>query len=292
MGPEMSRSDLSSYPGRSTATRGFHRKYEPRDTVRQLVVVVCLLVAIGGSLVGSGALGGVPIAEAAGGALSADATRIAPAVPAFSIWSVIYLGLAAYTVWQLLPANKSARRQRMLGYPIAATLVLNAAWILSVQAGSLVLSVVVIVLLLAALAYTFRRCVAIPPTTRVEAVVVDGVVGLYLGWVCVATAANITAMLTVLGFSGWGLNPDVWAVAVVVVVGLIGVTLAIRSRGRLSPSAALCWGLAWIAVARLTGDLRSTPTAIAAIAAAAVILIATISWRLLASRRANRMAVE
>lgn len=74
-----------------------------KDTVRQVVVVVSAVVAILGSFIGSGAAGGVPIQDAAGGALSASATPIAPAVPAFSIWSIIYLGLVAYAVWQLLP---------------------------------------------------------------------------------------------------------------------------------------------------------------------------------------------
>ena len=85
------------------------------DLIRQWVVFVSLIVAVVGSLIGSGALGGIPIQEAAGGALRADATLIAPAVPAFSIWSVIYLGLAGLAIWQLLPAQRANPRQRQLG---------------------------------------------------------------------------------------------------------------------------------------------------------------------------------
>ena len=57
-----------------------------------------------GTLVGVGVLG-TRVEESSGGALAADATLLAPASPAFSIWSVIYGGLAAYTIWQWLPAN-------------------------------------------------------------------------------------------------------------------------------------------------------------------------------------------
>ncbi|MET0842976.1 MAG: tryptophan-rich sensory protein, partial [Mycetocola sp.] len=64
----------------------------PNDRLRQVVVLVSALLAIAGSFVGSGAAGGTPIAEASGGALSADATPVAPAGPAFAIWTVIYLG--------------------------------------------------------------------------------------------------------------------------------------------------------------------------------------------------------
>lgn len=264
------------------------------DLVRQLVVVISLVIAVVGALVGSGALGGTPIAQAAGGALASDSTLIAPAVPAFSIWSVIYLGLAAYAVWQALPSVRHNPRQRLLGYPIAASLVLNAAWILSVQAGLLAVSVGVIVLLLAVLAVTFRRVVRTQSESWVEAIVVDGVVGLYLGWVCVATAANIAAALTAAGFTGWGVSADAWAVLVLAVAGAVGVALAVAGRGRFGPTASLGWGLVWVAVARTSGDLVSNTAAVTAIVAVIAVVLATIVFRLwplrLWSRRRARVA--
>jgi hypothetical protein len=211
--------------------------------------------------------------------LAADATPIAPAGPAFSIWSVIYLGLIAYAIWQLLPAQRTDPRQRRLGYPIAASLLLNAAWILSIQFGELLASGPIIVALLAVLIWVFRLCQVTPPAGRVETVVVDGTMGLYLGWVCVATAANITAILAAQGFAGWGVDRDVWAVVVIARAGLVGVLLAIDGRGRIAPALSLCWGLGWLAVARLTGGLLSTPAAIAAIVAVIVVLATTLTAR-------------
>ena len=256
----------------------------PRDVRRQVTVLASAVIAIVGSFIGSGAAGGTPIQDAAGGALAADATPIAPGGPAFAIWTVIYAGLIAYAIWQLLPAQRRDPRQRTLGYPIAASLILNAAWILSVQFGLLGLSVPVIVALLAVLAWTFLLTLRTRPKNTVEAIVADGTVGLYLGWVCVATAANITAWLVAIGFRGAGVPRDVWAVAIVAVAGAVGVLLAVRGRGRLAPAASLCWGLAWVAVARLTGDLRSTPTAIAAIVAVVVVIAVTVALRIRAVR--------
>lgn len=256
------------------------QKATTADTVRQWVVLVSLVVAIVGSFIGSGALGGTPIQEAAGGALRADATLIAPAVPAFSIWSVIYLGLAALAVWQILPAQKADSRQRRMGYLIAASLVLNAAWILSIQAGLLAVSVVVIAALLVVLAWLFRLFVTTKAKNWVEGLLVGGVLGLYLGWVSIAAAANITAFLVALGFDGWGISPDLWAFVVVAVAGLIGIALAIAGKGRFGPTLSLGWGLAWVAVARLTGEPHSDATGIAAIAAVVLIVLATIVWRL------------
>jgi hypothetical protein len=153
---------------------------ETRDIVRQVVVAASAVIAIAGSFVGSGAAGGTPIQNAAGGALSATATPIAPAGPAFAIWSVIYLGLVAYAVWQLLPKQSGVERHRRLGYWIAASLILNAGWILSVQFNLLVLSVPVIALLLAVLGVAFGLCLTLRPTSAVDAIVTDGTVGLYL----------------------------------------------------------------------------------------------------------------
>jgi len=251
-----------------------------RDTVRQIVVLASAVLAIVGSFIGSGAAGGTPVQDAAGGALAADATPIAPAGPAFSIWSVIYLGLIAYAIWQLLPRQKSVDRQRRLGYPVAASLLLNAAWILSIQFDLLVLSVPVIILLLAVLVWAFRITIATRPGTLVEGILADGTIGLYLGWVCVASAANIAAWLTDIGFTGFGFGLDTWAVVVIIVAGAVGVLVAIYGRGRFAPSLSLCWGFAWLAYGRLTGDLVSVPAAVTAIIAVVVVVAVTITMRL------------
>jgi TspO/MBR family len=254
------------------------------DRLRQIVVLVSTIVAIIGAFIGSGAAGGTPIAEASGGALSADATPVAPDGPAFAIWSVIYAGLIAYTIWQLLPAQKSAERHRRLGYPIALSLILNAAWILSVQFDLLWASVPIIVILLVVLIWAFRITLAHRPRNLIDTIVTDGTMGLYLGWVTIATVANVAAVLAAIGFDGAGLSPDLWGVLLIAVAGVIGVGLALWNRGRFAPSAALCWGIGWVAYGRLAGDLVSVPTAITAIVVVAVILLVTIAGRVKAPK--------
>ncbi len=254
------------------------------DRLRQIVVVVSAVIAIVGSFIGSGAAGGTPIAEASGGALSADATPIAPDGPAFAIWSVIYIGLVAYAIWQLLPSQKSDERHRRLGYPVALSLILNAAWILSVQFDLLWASVPVIVLLLLVLIWAFRVLLSSPPKNIVETIVTDGTIGLYFGWVTIATVANIAAVLAAAGFTGLGISADLWGAVVVSVAGVIGIGLALYGRGRFAPAAALCWGIAWIAVGRLTGDLISVPTAVAAIVVVAAIALVTVAARIRSPR--------
>jgi len=245
---------------------------------KRIAVAVSAVVAVVGAFVGSGAAGGTPIQDAAGGALSASSTAIAPDGPAFSIWSVIYVGLLAYAIRQCFRTADDDRHAR-LTVPAVLSLLLNAAWILSVQFGFLWLSEPIIVALLAVLVWTFVLLRRSKPSGIVEAIVTDGTFGLYLGWVCVATAANTAAVLTAAGFRGFGLSLDVWGVVIALVAGLVGVLLAVWGRGRLAPTASLAWGLAWVAVARLDGPLVSTPTAVAAVVAAAAAVVVTLVVR-------------
>lgn len=253
---------------------------EGKDIVRQITVAASAVIAVIGSFVGSGAAGGTPIQEASGGALSATSTPIAPDVPAFSIWSVIYLGLIAYAVWQLLPKQSSAERHRRLGYWVAASLILNAAWILSVQFDLLALSLPVIVALLIVLGRAFVLCLRYRPSGAIDALLTDGTLGLYLGWVSIATAANAAAVFTAFGFTGFGIDSDVWAVVVLLVAALVGVAVAIVGRGRIAPALSLSWGLAWVAVGRLSGELISVPAGITAIVAVVAVLGATALLRI------------
>jgi hypothetical protein len=257
------------------------------DTVRQVVVLVTSVLAIVAAFIGSGAFVGTPIQEAAGGWLDADSTLIAPGQRAFSIWSVIYTGMLAYAIWQLLPAQRTDARHRRIGYAVAASLVLNALWIGVVQLDLLGLSLPVIVALLAVLAWLFVQLRRMPPKNLVDTIVTDGSIGLYLGWVVVATAANATAVLAAADFSGWGLSDETWAVIVIAAAAAVGVGLAVWGRGRIAPMLSLCWGLSWVAVARLTDEPESTTTGIAAIVAAAVVVVVTLGMRIAAMRSAH-----
>ncbi|WP_449371995.1 tryptophan-rich sensory protein [Arthrobacter psychrolactophilus] len=251
---------------------------------RPVIVAASAVVAVIGSFIGSGAAGGTEIQKASGGALAADATLLAPYGSAFSIWSVIYLGLIAYAVWQSLPQQRRQLRHQKLGYPVAASLLLNAAWILSIQFDQLWLSVPIIVVLLLVLLLIFALLRKNRPTSTVDAIITDGSLGLYLGWVCVATGANIAAWTVSMGWSGFGISGTVWAVGALLVIVAIGLLLAVFGKGRLAPAAALAWGLSWLAVARISGDLQSIPVAVAALIGVALVLLATIALRLKATR--------
>uniref|UniRef100_UPI003B3BDD83 tryptophan-rich sensory protein n=1 Tax=Pseudactinotalea sp. TaxID=1926260 RepID=UPI003B3BDD83 len=204
--------------------------------------------------------------------------------PAFSIWSVIYLGLAAYVVWQWMPANAVTERTRRTGWLIALSMLLNATWLLVTQQGWIWASVVVIALLMVVLGRILVGLAGRPARSTAERVVVDGTFGLYAGWVAVATCANVTAALVDSGVELPGAAGEWVGVLVLGVAVAVAALLAHRVGGRLAVAAAMAWGLAWIAIGRLTDQPASTVVGVAASAAALAVVTLTVVARIRRAR--------
>ncbi len=246
----------------------------PRDRFRQVAVTVAEVFCVVGTLVGVGVIG-TSVEDTAGGSLSAQATLIAPAGTAFSIWSVIYLGLAAYTVLQWLPGQATSARDRAIGWWAAASMVLNATWLLVTQQGWVGVSVLVILALLGVLVVVVRTLDRLSAQGTVDLVVRDGTFGLYLGWVAVATFANVAAALTDAGVEASDTVATGAALVALVVVVALQAGFARTLGARWTVAGATAWGLAWVAVGRLTDQPESVVVGIAA-GVAAVLVAATV----------------
>jgi benzodiazapine receptor len=70
---------------------------------------------------------------------------------------------------------------------------------------------------------------------------------IYLGWITVATVSNVSDYLYLIGWNGFGLVPQVWAVIMLVMASLLGVlmTMTRRDAGYLL---VLVWSFIGIAV--------------------------------------------
>jgi hypothetical protein len=244
-----------------------------RDWIRIFSVTAAEIACIFGTLVGVGVFG-TRVEESSGGALAADATLLAPAGPAFSIWSVIYVGLAAYTLLQWSPTRRADTHYRKTGWLAAISMLLNAAWLLVTQQGWIWVSVGVIFGLVLTLGFLVKRLDTLGvPANVVDRVGISGTFGLYLGWVAVATCANVTAALVSSGVTPTAPTADIIAVLVIgVAVGVVA--LIFRQTGqRISVAAASAWGLGWIAIGRLTDAPESVVVGVAATIAAVVVLV-------------------
>lgn len=260
------------------------------DRIRQVTVTLSELFCLIGTLIGTGLIG-TSVQNSSNGALSAEATLIAPAVPAFSIWSVIYLGLFGYTVWQWLPSVTTNKTARRTGWLAAASMVLNAGWLLVTQAGWIWASVVVILALAVVLGLLLAAITPSRAPGLAELIWVHATFGLYLGWVAVATCANITAALVSSGVRPPSVVQQTLAVVVLVVAAALGVVLARTLGARIGVALAMGWGLAWIGIGRLV-DPQSVVVSVVAFAAALVVLGVVVPARLRRGVNPNPVAAR
>lgn len=260
---------------------------QARDIVRQSSVIAAATFMVIAAFVGTGAAGGTSVQELQGGALDADGSFLAPGRSAFGIWTLIYAGLIAYTVWQALPKQRASARQRSMGWWIAVTMVLNGAWLVTSQFGTLLGTVIVMALLLAALGWTFHRAVVTKEhqSPWLDAVLVDGVTGLHLGWVSVATVANVAAWLTAIGPDSWEARAQLWGITMLAVVLIIGIAMSWASGWRLTPPLAMAWGCHWIGLERLFGEPYAVGVGVAALIVAALLVLVPGTARILSLLR-------
>lgn len=250
------------------------------------IVTAAAAIWVFGTLIGSGLIGG-GVSEQGDGLFTDAATLIAPDGPAFSIWSVIYLGLAAFVIWQWLPAAARSQWALRTRIPAAAAIALNGIWLLVVQADLVWLSVVVILGIAISIGLVLRAVRDLPRESVGVDIVVGVTFGLYLGWVCVAACANIASYLVGLGVPV-ETTSSVWiTVAVLAVVVFLAVFLIHYANHlpiQLAIAAAAAWGASWVAVGRFAGDLRSETVGYAAAGAAVVIVLGAVA---IAMRRAD-----
>lgn len=149
----------------------------------------------------------------------------------FAIWGVIYLGWIAFIIFQFRASQKESARLRRLGYVFALSNIANAAWLFCWHYNLFGLSVLVMLTLLGLLIASYLRLnVNRSSVTRAEYWSVDGVFSVYLGWITVATVANITDWLYLVEWNGFGIHAQTWAVIMLAVASLLGLAMALTRR--------------------------------------------------------------
>ena len=153
----------------------------------------------------------------------------APAGITFSIWGFIYLLLALHTLYQF--TNKDKKVLNTVGLLFALSSIANSLWIFSWHYHKIGLSVVLMLCILALLI----RINPIIQTMKGDRMFVWAVripFSVYLGWITVATIANITTLLVSAQFTGFSIPEPVWTVAVLVVGVAIGLAWAFRTKDK------------------------------------------------------------
>jgi len=167
---------------------------------------------------------------------------ITPAGYAFSIWSLIYLGILAFSVYQILPRNVS--RFRGVRTLFIASCVLNCAWIFFWHQERIGICLVILIGLAAVLGLITLQMRS--TNGFKEALFTSAPFGLYFGWVSCAMLVNLMVWLQY----GAGVAPDTALTAGIILLLLAGAMALIEraTLGNFIYPLAVAWALAAVAV--------------------------------------------
>ncbi|MCC3155629.1 hypothetical protein LJ737_00160 [Hymenobacter sp. 15J16-1T3B] len=200
-------------------------------------------------------------------------TLLTPAGWAFSIWGLIFLSLAVYAVWQLLPAQRRNALPDAVAAPLAVASTAAGLWVVCFSYELIAVCTALMLLTLGALIVGYgraRRLVLKGAAPRLA----SWPLSLFLGWISVATTVNVTLGLRELGWTT-AINVSVLlSVVLLAVVLLLGLALAFRFRDAVYPLV-LAWGLLGIwAVRRFdVPELGWLALALAGLLAVAALLV-------------------
>lgn len=227
------------------------------DKLRQWINVLAVVL----TLVVNGLANALPLNGQTTGAIS-DQFKVyfVPAGYVFSIWGLIYLGLIAFAIYQALPAQRDNARMRQIGYLFALSCLANSVWIFFWHYGFFLLTLVAMAtLLLCLIAIYLRLQIGRARVTTVEKWVVNIPFSIYLGWITVATIANVTSVLDYLKWNGWGLGPEAWMIIVLIVAVAI-VSAVSLTRGDIAYMLVIVWAFVGVAVKQANSPIIATTT--------------------------------
>jgi benzodiazapine receptor len=237
-------------------------------------LVAFLLTVIVNGLAGSTTLlGGVNTAEIS----DASPTLITPAGYVFSIWGIIYILLGVFVIFQALPSQKEKEYTKKIGWLFVLSSILNIVWLFLWQYQILSMSIFLMFLLLITLIAIYLRLNIGKSTVNLrEKLAVHVPFSVYLGWITIASIANVAVFLVSENWNGFGISPETWA-TLIIIVALVITLLVLATRRDIAYGLVIVWALTGIAVNQSGNQSILTLTEASAItvllALAAVLLL-------------------
>lgn len=177
-----------------------------------------------------------------------------PAGITFSIWGLIYFLLVCFALRALIGVfnnnDKVTMKVDQIGYWFFISCLANAAWIFAWHYMQIEISVAIMLVLLVSLIVIYTRLRKLPLLyTKSEYFFLQLPFGIYLGWITIATIANITALLVHLQWNRFGLSEDVWLTIMLIIA--VGLTMyVIKLKKDFEYAAVVIWALAGIIIKR------------------------------------------
>jgi hypothetical protein len=225
-----------------------------KDITRQIVTAVAIVATIIVNIAANALpLNNIPTNEIS----DSFPLLITPAGYVFAIWGVIYLGLIAYGIYQLLPAQRENPRLRKVGYVLAWSCLANILWLFvwhyGFETSWFWLTEVFMLALLLLLIVTYLRLeTGVTKVSTAEQWALRVPISIYLGWISIATIANTTITLYYFGWTGEQIAP--WLTVLLLLVGAaLGVLMAFR-HGDVAYVLVLVWAFIGIGVPNNIAD--------------------------------------
>jgi hypothetical protein len=177
-----------------------------------------------------------------------------PAGLTFAIWGLIYVLLAIFVTYQLIPSVRRDPQKiefvQRIGPLFFISCLANIGWIFAWHNQVLPLSLVMMLVLLGCLLAIYVRLnIGKSQAPKAQRYLVHLPFSVYLGWITIATIANVTALLV---SNGWGLDQQqLWAVAVII-VGIAIALSVLFTRKDIYYSLVVDWALLGILLKRLS----------------------------------------
>lgn len=198
---------------------------------------------------------------------------ILPANYAFAIWGLIYLGLISLGIYQVLPAQRQNFSLRRGSYLLVLASIAQIAWIFLFVNRLFALSVVAMLLILLPLIGIYLRLgIGKERVSKKELWFVHNPLSIYLAWISVATIVNVASALYDLGWSGWGINPQVWTVIMLIVASAIAAVVT-TTRTDIAYPLVIIWAIVAIAVRQIAQPLIAITAGGLAIALGLLVLL-------------------
>ena len=198
----------------------------------------------------------LPINDKTTGALSDQYPNLfVPTGLTFSIWGLIYILLAIFTIYQLrVIVRKDTQRSSFvekIGPYFFVSSIANIGWIFAWHYEIVSLSLVLMFLILGCLIAIYVRLdIGKAASIKSEKYLVHLPFSIYLGWITIATIANVTALLVDLNWDRFGLGEQFWAVAVIA-VGIAIALSVLFTRKDIFYCLVVDWALLGILIKRL-----------------------------------------
>ena len=200
----------------------------------------------------------------------------------FAIWGVIYVLIILFVIYlakDLFKKEKTTKTflEKISYFFILASLA-NIIWIFLWHYEQVLLSLLTMILLFfSLLAIYLRLNIGIDKISMKEKLFVHVPISVYIGWITVATIANVTAVLVTVGWDGFGISEQIWAMIVIIVATIITI-LILKKRKDYAYGAVIIWALIGIYLKRIASDpIYGVQNQIAYTAAIAIVVIISIA---------------